>query len=272
MVAGYMAGPPFGAWLFAAAAALPFGFDAASFLAAALLVGMLPRPAASVLVAERRLGRVRTDVAEGVRWLWRHPVLRMLAVSIGLMNLTFGGTMAIFVLYARERLGIGTIPYGVLLGASAAGGVLGSGVVGRLHARFGPAPLLRLGLSVEAATHLVLALTRRPWVAGVTLTVFGVHAVMWTVVTVSLRQRVVPERLLGRVNSVYYLFSTGGVALGALLAGLVARAVGITAPFWIGFGSMALLALVGFGLFTPEALASSPPEQGEGLRRLSPTA
>jgi hypothetical protein len=63
---------------------------------------------------------------------------------------------------------------------------------------------------VEALCQLSLALTRRPWVAGVTLVLFGAHAMVWGVVTVSLRQQVVPDRLRGRVNSVHFLFDLGG--------------------------------------------------------------
>jgi hypothetical protein len=96
---------------------------------------------------------------------------------------------------------------------------------------------------VEAGAQLVLALTRVPWVAGATLVLFGIHATVWGVVSVSVRQRIVPEELRGRVNSVYFLFDLGGAAVGTLLGAGVASAVGITAPFWLGSLAVALLAL-----------------------------
>ena len=95
--------------------------------------------------------------------------------------------------------------------------------------------LLRAGMAIEACTHLVLALTRTPWVAGLTLAVFGVHAAIWSILTVTLRQRLVPDDLLGRVSSAYALFSAGGAAVGALLGGILAHDFGITAPFWFAF-------------------------------------
>jgi MFS family permease len=104
--------------------------------------------------------------------------------------------------------------------------------------------LLRVGMAVEAGTHLVLALTRTPWVAGLTLSAFGVHAAIWSILTVTLRQQLVPDELGGRVNSAYALFSTGGAALGALLGGILAHDFGITAPFWFGFVGSALLVAV----------------------------
>lgn len=79
---------------------------------------------------------------------------------------------------------------------------------------------------------------------------------VWGVVTVSLRQRIVPARLRERVNSVYFLFDIGGAALGTLLGGLLARALGITAPFWVAFAAMALLAAAAWRRLTPIALAA----------------
>lgn len=235
------AAKPLGAWLFAVTAALPFGFDATTFAVAAFLVAALPRRPAPAW-APQRPRSLRADVVEGVRWLWRQRTLRLLALCLCLMNVTFCAAFAVFVLYARDRLGLGAVGYGVLLAASAVGGLLGTMVAGRLEAALGAAALLRAGLVVEASTHLVLALTRSPWVAGATLTVFGVHAMVWGVVTTSLRQRVVPGRLRGRVNGVYSLFDLGGAALGTLLGGLLARTLGITAPFWVASAAIAVLA------------------------------
>lgn len=258
ILANQLVGPPLGAWLFVAAAAVPFGLDALSFVLAAVLIGtLLPRHAGRAADAGEVPRRpLRAEIGEGVRWLWRHPVLRMLAVAICLMNVTFFGAFAILVLYARERLGLPEVGYGVLLACSSVGGLLGSLVAGRLERRYGASVLLRVGLVVETATHLVFALTRSPLVAGGTFAVFGVHAIVWSVVTLSLRQRIVPARLQGRVNSVYYLFSIGGAAVGALVSGLLARVLGITAPFWFAFGVMVALTAVAWRLFTAAALSA----------------
>jgi MFS family permease len=253
-VGNQLAAKPLGAWLFAVAAALPFGFDAATFAVAAALVAALPhRPAAPPAAR----GSLRADVVEGVRWLMGHRVLRLLTLCIGVMNVTFCAAFATLVLYARDRLGLGAVGYGVLLATGAVGGLLGTAVVSRLEARLGAGPLLRAGLVVEAATHLVLALTRTPWVAGVTLTLFGVHAMVWGVVTMSLRQRAVPEPLLGRVLGVYALFSSGGAALGTLAGGLLAHGFGLTAPFWVAFAAIALLAVATWSPFGAAGLTAT---------------
>ena len=129
-------------------------------------------------------------------------------------------------------------------------------VVKRLLARSGASLLLRIGLIIECATHVSLALTRRPWVAALTLAVFGAHNGVWNVVTVTLRQTAIPGHLLGRVNSVYYTFAMGGFAVGSLAGGLLARDFGLTAPFWVAAAAIAVVAVLAWRLFTPGHLTT----------------
>jgi MFS-type transporter involved in bile tolerance (Atg22 family) len=97
-------------------------------------------------------------------------------------------------------------------------------VAPRLHDRFGPTTLLRAGLLIEITTHVVLVATRSPWFAGAVIVLFGVHTVVWGVVVATLRQRIVPDGLRGRVNGVYSLLDLGGAALGTLLDAFIAQA------------------------------------------------
>jgi MFS family permease len=258
LVGSQLLAPPFGAWLFVVTAALPFAFDAASFLAVALLVAPLLHRHAPAPQPGQQPRTLRAEIAEGLGWLWHQRTLRLLAVCLAVMNLAGAGTFAIWVLWARQRLGLQGVGYGALVSAYAAGGLLGTLLASRLDAAFGPATLLRAGLGIEAGSQLVLALTRSPWVASATLVLFGAHAMVWGVVTVSLRQRLVPERLRGRVGSVSFLFDLGGAALGTLLGGGLAAALGITAPFWLAFGAVGLLTVAAWRRFRPDALASSP--------------
>ncbi len=241
-MAGDLAAPPLGGVLFATAAAVPFLLDAGSFVAAAVfLAGMRGR-----FRAEQPAGTARTtlraDIAEGVRWLAGHRLLRLLGLAIGVMNVTLFAATAILVLYAQERLGLGSTGYGVLIACLAVGGVAASLVAEHIVGWLGPATTMRFGLLIEASTHLVLALTRSPLVAAGILALFGFHAMMWNTVSISLRQELIPGRLLGRVNSAYAVFSYGGSSLGALLGGVLAAHLGLTAPFWTGFAVIALLA------------------------------
>lgn len=247
---------PLGGYLFTVAAALPFGADALTFLPAALLLAAIrpvrPGPAGGGTEPGARPeaqpgGRpaprpgLRSEIGEGLGWLWQHPLLRTLAVAMGAGNVVFGTAFAVFVLYARERLGVTGTGYGTLLMASAAGGLAGTAVVSRLRAVWGTARLLRAGLVIETLTHVSLALATSPWAAGATLVVFGAHAMVWGAVVTSTLQRSVPDRLRGRVTGAYLLLQNGGAALGTLLGGACAAALGITAPFWITAVVMAVV-------------------------------
>ena len=236
-VTNQLAGPPLGALLFAAGAALPFGTHAVACGVAVLVVVRVParphppRPQTTVL----------DDVRDGLRWLWRHPGLRILAACIFVMNLGGVGAFAIWVLYGTRHLGLTTTQYGWFVATGAVGGMAGAWAYDRLEKHVGQTTLLRAGLVVEALTYLALTLTSNPWVAGAVMAVFGVHAIVWGAVATTARQRATPTELLGRVGSVYQLASVTGSALGALLGGLVAARFGLLAPFWIAFALVAAM-------------------------------
>jgi MFS family permease len=116
---------------------------------------------------------------------------------------------------------------------------------------------MRLGLVIETCTHLVLALTRSPLVVGATFALFGFHAMTWSVISVSLRQELIPARLLGRVNSAYALFGFGSLAVGAVAGGLLAARFGLTAPCWCSFTAMSLLTLVAWPVLSTRAVAAA---------------
>jgi MFS family permease len=250
---------PLGGWLFAVSAALPFGVNAASFAgSAALVAGLRSVPPAD---RPRRSPHtppgspsLRAEIADGVRWLWRHRLLRTLAVTMAFGNLVFCAAFAIFVLYSQSRLGLSPVGYGALLTSFAIGGFLGTLVAPTLLRTFGATLLLRVGLLIEVALHATLAATTHPWAAGAIIVVFGVHTVVWGVVATTLRQREVPSRMFGRVTSVYSLLDLGGAALGSLLGGLVAQAYGIVATFWTAAAAMSVVALAAW---RPLAAASS---------------
>ncbi|MBB3662645.1 MULTISPECIES: MFS transporter [Prauserella salsuginis group] len=255
-------GPPLGASLFALAATIPFGLNAAAFTLAAVVLGTLPRRAGTPAPVQRR--PLWTEIREGAQWMWRNRVLRMISVTLCGMNLTLFSTLAIFVVYAQQRLGLGEIGYGVLLATMAVGGIIGAGLVSRLRARLADSVLLRAGLVLETLTHVVLALVTEPWVAAMTLVIFGMHNGVWDVVSVSWRQRIVPDALRGRANSVHMLFGVGGAALGSLAGGPIVKAFGVTAPFWTAAALMAVLTVVAwraFGRHLVDDVAPAPAEQ-----------
>ncbi len=241
IVTNQLAGPPLGALLFGIGAALPFGVNALGFLLSVVLMSRM-----RLVPAERPEERksVRHEVAEGLRWLWAHAPVRTLAITITAFNVTFGAAFSVWVLYAQQRLGLGDVGFGLLISASAFGGLFGAAAYGHLQRRIGLAGLMRIGLVIETLSHLALALTTVPWVAGVVMLVFGIHATVWGTTSVTVRQRAVPERLMGRVSSVYFLGSIGATALGTLLGGWIAQHWGVIAPFWFAFVGSAVITVI----------------------------
>jgi predicted MFS family arabinose efflux permease len=117
-------------------------------------------------------------------------------------------------------------------------------IYGRLERRFALANIMRGGLLIETGTHLSLALTTSPQVALATFVVFGAHEFVWGTLATVVRQRAVPNELLGRVGGVYRVAIVGGLVIGTPLGGLLAKTFGLTAPFWFGFVGSALLVVV----------------------------
>jgi MFS family permease len=236
-----LAGPPIGAALFAAGMALPFVSESVCVLAGVLLISQVQLPAHGT---RGRHARVRDDIREGWRWLWAHAAVRTLAITIFTFNVTFGAAWSVLVLYARERLGMGALGFGLITTAMAVGGLLGTASYGWLerHVRLGV--IMRGGLIIETLTHLALALTRWAWFALIVFVIFGAHAFIWGTTSTTVRQRAVPAQFQGRVGSVYLTGVVGGIVIGSAFGGLVASVWGITAPFWFAFAGSALILVV----------------------------
>jgi MFS family permease len=160
-----------------------------------------------------------TELKQGFRWLWRHDLLRSLAITLGILNAANGMVFATFVLFAQEVLQLSATQFGLIATAGAAGGVIGSFVAPGVSKRLGSGPALYSSIGVGIATDLVIGLTSQGWVAWAMLGLASLSAVVWNVITVSLRQEIIPDELLGRVNSVYRFFGWGAIPIGALIGG-----------------------------------------------------
>jgi len=237
-----LVGPPIGAFLFTIGLALPFAVNAICFLLGAVLITRI------VTTKPIRTGEptsIRSDLIEGVRWLMAHPPMRTLTLTIFVFNVTFGAAWGVLVLYATDHLGMGPVGFGLLTTASALGGIIGTVSYGALERRFSLGGMLRVGLIVETLWHLTMALTTSAAVALVTMFIFGIHEFVWGTTSTVVRQRAVPDAILGRVGGVYRVSIVGGIVIGTPIGGVLASAFGITAPFWFGFiGSAILVALM----------------------------
>jgi predicted MFS family arabinose efflux permease len=237
--------PPVGAFLFALGPAIPFAANAAGFALGALLISRIAESTRAVRSTSAQGSGYVADMVEGIRWLVHHPPMRTLALTIFTFNVTYGAAWGVLVLYARDRLGMDAVGFGLLTTAIAIGGVIGIVSYGRLERRFSLADIMRVGLCIETVTHLVLAVTTVPIVALGMLVLFGAHAFVWGTTATVVRQRAVPNELLGRVGGVYRVAIMGGIVVGTPIGGALASVFGITAPYWFAFaGSAALVAVL----------------------------
>ncbi|MFI6391981.1 MFS transporter [Nonomuraea sp. NPDC050547] len=239
LTANQFVGPPLAGLLAAAAAALAFATPAALWLLAVAAL-FLVRGSYRVDRTEPTT-TLRADIAAGLRYLWRQKVLRRLAVLTGLFNFASNAATAVLVLYATGPMRLPEAGYGLLLGTIAAGSLVGSLAGAWLERRLGRTRTLVLALPAGAVLIGVPAATTSPYLVGAGFFVGGIGIVVANVVMVSLRQRITPDAMLGRVNSCYRLIAWGTMPLGALVGGLLAQQIGLRPLFAV----MAVVALTG---------------------------
>jgi MFS family permease len=260
-----LAGPPAGSAAFALAAWLPFVADAVSFGAGACLVASIAGRFGSGRTAGGTAGpSLRAEIAEGVRFLLGHRLLRAGVLLVSASNLAFMAGEAVLVLFAADELGLGGRGYGLLLAALAVGGVPGSLLAARVGGRVPPGPLIVGGVLAGAAAMACFGLATGPWLAGVAYAATGAVWGVWNVTLLSLRQAIVPDRLMGRVVGAIRLIGFGSIPVGALLGGLVARALGLRAPFLLGAAVLVLAALAAAPVITTGAVEAARAEATAG--------
>ncbi|MGW1890618.1 MFS transporter [Streptomyces sp. NPDC002004] len=210
------------------------GAAVAYLLSAVGLVGMRRRGARTAPQTARRL---RAEVAEGLRYVLASRELRALALTAALTNLGAQMINAMLpVLFTRD-LRLPAVTLGLYWAAGGLGLLLGAGCARRLAARFGHGRVLGLaGLWTVPAAPAVALVGHGPWLwvaaAGwlTAMTKTGVDNVLG----VSLRQRLTPDPLLGRMNATFRFLLTGALAVGSALGGLIGQTVGVRAAVWSG--------------------------------------
>ena len=222
-------GPPLGSFLIGIFVFLPFYFDTLTFFVSAALIATLASVARPIKeVTGKKAVNFKAEINEGFSWLWKHELLRPMAIILGCMNGLGAITTATFILFAQEILQTSVFIFAILGTAGAVGGTLG-GILGpKISARIGSGPSLYLTLLTAPIICLIIGLTSS-WQLFWFLTAFGTFfAVLWNVITVSLRQSIIPTHLLGRVNSVYRFFAWGSIPIGTLIGGALVDLFEIT--------------------------------------------
>jgi MFS family permease len=244
LLAQSFVGPPLASALFAVVASAAFGVNVACYALAVLL--LLALPGTYRAAEERRTPMVRA-MGEAVRYVRHHPMHRVLLSVVVVLG--FGNAMAtaLTVLWARETLGVPEAAFGLLILAGAVGAFVGSQSAAPIAARIGRGRTMVLSCIVTGLSMLLAAATRSPYLAGAAIAFTGWAILLWNVVYGSLRQRLTPDRLLGRTIGIYRVVAWGVMPLGALVGGAVAGVAGLRAPYLAG-GALTLAA-GGYALF-----------------------
>ena len=220
---------------------------AVTFLASAASLALIRDAEVRRPLEDRR--PLRTEIAEGIRFVASHPVLRAVTATTALTNVGSTILFTLEPLLVLRRLGIDPSIFGVALSVGAVGGLAGSVVAPRLARRIGEGPTLRwmILLSVAGSALLpLLVVFPRAWTVAVlclTSVVNSFSVVVYNVIQVTARQRLCPRELLGRMNASIRFVVWGVMPLAALFAGWLGTTIGLIGALWVGVGVAALSCL-----------------------------
>lgn len=254
-------GPPLGGLLVGLTAAGALAGSAATYLLAGLTLALIAGSFRPTRSGPRT--RLRQDIVEGTRYLYSHRLLRTLALLTGVANLTGTAALTVLPLYAVRPgpIGLSEAGFGLLLTTGAVGAFVGSLLTPMVERRLGRARTLLLAFLTFCGTTAVPGLTSSVALVGAATALGGMEAVMWNVITVSLRQRIAPDHLLGRVNAGYRLLAWGSMPLGSLLAGVLGELFGVRAVFLIAAAAAATALPLLLIVVNDRTIAAAEPKQ-----------
>ena len=237
-------GLPFGAWIFVIAIGAPFSINAIALILAALLIRSIRIKSAPKV--ESSTNSFGADLRQGLAWLWKHDLLRTLAIMLGVANMCGMFAQAVFVKFARDELGLGARGFGILLAAISVGSIVGGLIGQRVSKKLGATSAIVLSYIIFAISDVIPGVFPKIWTVALSGIVIAIAGTTWNVITVSMRQRLIPTELFGRVNSVYRFIGTGSTAFGALIGGQIAYSFGLRATY-LASGVVLLVALITLG-------------------------
>jgi MFS family permease len=234
-----LAGPGLGGGLvtaFGAAGAMTA--DAVSYVVSVVsLLGIKHRETPPARPADGERRSLRADIAEGLSFVVRHPILRKVVACTGTANLFSSIAGAVDIIFLVRVLHQPPGRVGLLFAIAAIGGILGGVLAGRLAKRIGSARIIWYSILVIGSPAMLVPLAQHGW--GITLFplgfAFGFFAsVVYNVAQVSYRQSVCPPQLMGRMNAAVRWIVWGTMPLGGVIGGVLGTAIGIRPTMWIG--------------------------------------
>ncbi|MBP2586912.1 MFS family permease [Streptomyces sp. PvR006] len=256
-------GPFVGGLLVAAGAGVALGWTGVGYLIGTLILLLLVGRFKPASDGPRPAGTVNQRIAEGVRFLWRQRLLRLMALALTVLSACWGAWLALMPLVATTLMDLDTREYGLLLSALGAGGLVGAVTVTSVNRLLGRRWSMFADLIGTAAMVAAPVLSTSLWVVAGGAFLGGMGGILWTVNSRTLSQRLVPDVMLGRYNAAARLFSWGAMPLGAGLVGVLAEWFGIRTAFAV-FALATLVIIVPFlRTVTPRTLAEAT-GQGAG--------
>ncbi|MHB1509843.1 MAG: MFS transporter [Acidimicrobiales bacterium] len=261
----HLAGPILGTIAFVASRAVPFVADAAFVGASGLsLVGLrTSRPDPAVH---------RGSMLDGVRLLWRDRRLRVVVTLVATLAGLQGLVGGVMVLVATRDWGVHASYYGVFVAAGAVGNVPGALLASRIVARLGSAGTLLGAAVVSGLGYLIMAVANTWLLAGAAFVLVGFAVAAGSVVSVSLRQRITPHEVMGRVGSAWRGLVWGAAPVGALLAGGLAVLGGLRLPIYLAGAAQCLAAAVLARRLLRQLSGSKGLVEGDGSGKGEPLA
>ena len=261
-------GPPLGSFIIGIAIYLPFFVDAGSFFVAVALIASISGSFKPIQEKPREKINFKSEIKEGFRWLWSHDLLRPMAIILGALNLLGTMVAATFILYTQEVLNTSVFVFAVLGTAGAIGGIAGGLIAPKISEKIGSGPSLWLALAMGPIGAVIIGTTSAWQIVWVVLLFQSFFGVLWNTITVSLRQRIIPTRLLGRVNSVYRFFVWGSIPIGMFLGGgvvtlaqhFVSREMALRTPYFVGAGLGVLVFIFAAPRLTTKAIEQARTE------------
>lgn len=250
-------GPPLGVALFNATRSLPFIADAVTFAGSAGLIAAIPDEHA----VEKPTTRFRDDVLDGLRFLRDHKPLRRLTEILAFVNFFYFAAISLLVLYNDEILGGSDVTFTALSVGAAVGTVVSRFFIQRLVDRSGTTTTMVISMWLWAVATTVMAFTSNAPIAIASNVILGIGTGLWLSLNTTLRQRLTPSRMLGRMNAASRTVSWGIVPFGAAFGGLTARLLGLRGPFILSAASMVACAVIGRRLLRPVDVAVAELEQ-----------
>jgi MFS family permease len=231
-------GAPVGSALFAVSVSVPLVLNASGFAIAALLV--LTLRGAYRPLRETAPGSISQEMREGVRWLVNHVFLRTLTM-LSATTAVFGGMVSgVLVLYCLEVLRLPSADFGLVLLLAGAGGIVGGIASPPCARRWGRGPVLVAGGAITGVTTAAMAFTRNGYVGAALFAVSAAGVMVWNVLTISVRQALIPHHLFGRVQGAYRTLVWGAIAAGAPIGGVIATATGVAPVLFIAGAGLTL--------------------------------